>query len=90
MSLIKASDRALRQSCPKCGRLGSELYWGEDADRPGEHVRIDKTPQTFAANKGDEVPRESLHPCIVEDADPLNGHCVMTITVNARISIDVL
>jgi hypothetical protein len=36
------------------------------------------------------VPRESLHPCIVEDADPLNGHHrVMTITVNARISIGV-
>jgi hypothetical protein len=80
----------LRQSCPKCGRPGSQLCWGEDTDRPGEYVRIDKTSQTFAANKGDEVPRESLHPCIVEDADPLNGHHrVMTLTVNARISIDV-
>jgi hypothetical protein len=94
MSLIKASDRALRQSCPKCGRPGSELYWAEDTDQPGKYgkpfalVLIDKTPQTFAAKKGDEVPRESLHPCTVEDADPLNGHRVVTVTVNARISVD--
>jgi hypothetical protein len=67
------------------------LYWGEDTDRPGEHVRIDKTPQTFAPKKGDEVPSSSLHPCVVDDSDPFteNGHRVVTITVNARISIDV-
>jgi hypothetical protein len=95
MSLIKASDRALRQSCPKCGRPGSELYWAEDTDQPGKYgkpfalVLIDKTPQTFAAKKGDEVPHESLHPCTVDDADPFNGHRVTTLTVNARISIDM-
>jgi hypothetical protein len=89
MSLIKASDRALRQSCPKCGRPGSELYWAEDTDRPAEQVRIDKTAETSAAKKGDEVPSSSVHPCAVDDANPFNGHRVMTLTVNARISIDM-
>jgi hypothetical protein len=91
MSLIKASDRTLRQSCKTCGQPGSELYWGNDTDRPYEFVLLNRTPETLAAKKGDKVPAASLHPCIIEDADPLaeNRHRVMTLTVSARISIDV-
>lgn len=71
MTLTKASDRALRRNCTRCGKAGAELYWAkDDAPRtPGSNgfVMVDKTAATFAAAKGDTLADDTRHVCAAKD-----------------------
>lgn len=77
MALVKDSDRALRHACRECGRAGSELYWAKDTDKPDtrrgrswSYVLVDKTPETFSADKGDTLPESARHACKVNRPEP--------------------
>jgi len=63
MTLIKKSQRTLREGCKKCGT--KEVYWAQDTSRPvgKQYLMIDANSITRAYSQGQQVGQHHLHAC---------------------------